>query len=209
MRGDRHQQQCRNREIAVGSGRADSTTGRYAIAWSIVKDRCAVVIVAALIALTGEGHLAASVGLASLKALLFVVAALAFGLRLVPWLLERASTMASPELFVLAITALALGMALGSERVGLSIAFGAFLAGMMVSESDVSQGILEKLLPARDVFAALFFVSVGMLIDPDVLADLWLLASLLAVIVGGKAVLTYALARVAGLGARRGVDPQP
>jgi CPA2 family monovalent cation:H+ antiporter-2 len=177
----------------------ESERGQLAVAWSIVEDLCAVVAVAVLVALTGEGGVAASVGIASAKAIGFVAVALVLGIRVIPWALERMAEVAPPEVFILGITVLALGMALGSERVGLSIAFGAFLAGMMVSESNVSHDILEKLLPARDVFAALFFVSVGMLIDPSVLRDnIGIAAALLAAMVVLKGVVTWVLLRLVG-----------
>ena len=177
----------------------ESERGQLAVAWSIVEDLCAVVAVAVLVAVTGEGGVAASVGIASAKAIGFVAIVLVLGIRVIPWVLERMAEVAPSEVFILGITVLALGMALGSERVGLSIAFGAFLAGMMVSESNVSHDILEKLLPARDVFAALFFVSVGMLIDPSVIRDnIGVAAALLAAMVVLKGIVTWVLLRLAG-----------
>ncbi|HEX5479206.1 MAG TPA: cation:proton antiporter [Dehalococcoidia bacterium] len=177
----------------------ESERGQLAVAWSIVEDLCAVVAVAVLVAVTGEGGVAASVGIASAKAIGFVAVALVLGIRVIPWVLERMAEVAPSEVFILGITVLALGMALGSERVGLSIAFGAFLAGMMVSESNVSHEILEKLLPARDVFAALFFVSVGMLIDPSVIRDnIAIAVGLLAAMVVLKGVVTWVLLRLVG-----------
>jgi CPA2 family monovalent cation:H+ antiporter-2 len=137
----------------------------------------------------------------SLKALVFVAAVLVVGLRMAPLVLDRIAQIASRELFVLGVAALALGMALASEEVGLSVAFGAFLGGMIVSESEVSHRVLADMLPARDVFGALFFVSVGMLIDPDVLAgNVVTVVALLAVIVAMKGVIAYALAKVIGYG---------
>lgn len=177
----------------------ESERGQLAVAWSIVEDLCAVVAVAVLVAVTGEGDVAASVGIASAKAIGFVAVVLVLGIRVIPWVLERMAEIAPSEVFILGITVLALGMALGSERVGLSIAFGAFLAGMMVSESNVSHDILEKLLPARDVFAALFFVSVGMLIDPSVIREnIAIAVALLAAMVVLKGVVTWVLLRLVG-----------
>ena len=179
----------------------ESERGQLAVAWSIVEDLCAVIAVAVLVAVTGEGGVAASVGIASAKAIGFVAVVLVLGIRVIPWVLERMAEAAPSEVFILGITVLALGMSLGSERVGLSIAFGAFLAGMMVSESNVSLDILEKLLPARDVFAALFFVSVGMLIDPSVITEnIAVTVALLAAIVVLKGAVTWVLLRAAGYG---------
>jgi monovalent cation:H+ antiporter-2, CPA2 family len=87
------------------------------------------------------------------------------GLRIVPWLLERIVATASRELFLLAIVVIALGTAIATEEAGLSIALGAFLAGLIVSESDFSHQVLADIIPLREAFATLFFVSVGMLLD--------------------------------------------
>jgi CPA2 family monovalent cation:H+ antiporter-2 len=87
------------------------------------------------------------------------------GLRIVPWLLERVVATASRELFMLAVVVIALGTAITTEEAGLSIALGAFLAGLIVSESDFSHQVLADIIPLREAFATLFFVSVGMLLD--------------------------------------------
>jgi CPA2 family monovalent cation:H+ antiporter-2 len=137
--------------------------------------------------------------LAALRGVGFIAVVLIVGLRLIPWLLARVADQGSRELFVLAVAALALGTAMGSERAGLSLAMGAFLAGIIVSESDLSHRVLGELLPARDVFAVLFFVSVGMLIEPDVvLENIGPLLVLLAMIVVFKGVLSVGLTRLAG-----------
>ncbi|MEX2245742.1 MAG: cation:proton antiporter [Dehalococcoidia bacterium] len=173
--------------------------GRVSIAWSIVQDLVTVLLVAMLVAATGEGDVVRSVTLDSLKAVAFVAGLLLVGLRLVPWLLTLVAAQGSRELFVLAVAALALGTALASERVGLSLALGAFLAGLVVSESDLSHRVLGELLPTRDVFAVLFFVSIGMLIDPDVLADnVGALVALVLLMVVAKGALSGLLVRLAG-----------
>jgi len=180
-------------------GETATPHGRVTIAWSIVQDICAVLLVAILLALSEEGDVAASVSLASLKAAAFVAGMMIVGLRVVPWLLARVAEEGSRELFVLSIAALALGTALASERAGLSLAMGAFLAGIVVSEADLSHRVLGELLPARDVFAVLFFVSVGMLIDPDVIADNVVpMLVLLALIIVLKGATAGVLTRFAG-----------
>ncbi len=180
-------------------GEIASVHGRIAVAWGIVQDLAAVVIVAVLIAVADEGNVGSSVGLASLKALAFIAVMAVLGLRVVPWLLARIAEQGSRELFVLAIAALALGTALASEQVGLSLALGAFIAGLVVSEADLSHQVLGDLLPARDVFAVLFFVSAGMLIDVGVLRENALaLVVLLLLIVVAKGALSAAFARIAG-----------
>lgn len=170
--------------------------GRASIAWGIVQDFLTVVLVASLTAIAAEGDLATEVGIAMTKAVTFVVAVLVVGLRVVPIVLARIADTGSRELFLLAIAALALGTALASDRAGLSIALGAFLAGILVSESALSYRVLGELLPVRDVFAVFFFVSIGMLIDPDAIADnVSAFIAVLLLMTVAKGVLTMLLAR--------------
>ena len=156
-------------------GDTASDHGRLIIAWSIIQDLWAVVLIVILESLTASGDTDAmrDVGIAALKALGFVLAVTVVGLRVVPIVLNRVAEERSRELFFVAIATLVLGTALASEYVGLSLALGAFLAGLVVSESDLSHRVLGELLPTRDVFAVIFFVSAGMLIDPEVLVDGW------------------------------------
>jgi predicted Kef-type K+ transport protein len=137
---------------------------------------------------------------AALKATAFVGGVLLIGSRAVPFVLERVIDDRSRELFVLAIAALALGTALASEYAGLSLALGAFVAGLVISESAMSQRVIHDLLPTRDVFAVLFFVAAGMLIRPDVLLDEWLaILAVTAAIIVLKPVVAWVALRAAGL----------
>jgi CPA2 family monovalent cation:H+ antiporter-2 len=180
-------------------GETGSAHGGLALAFSIVQDVILVAIVAVLLALAEEGDVGSAVLIASLKGLAFIAAVLIIGMRLIPWILERVADIGSRELFILAIAALALGTAYASETVGLSIALGAFLAGIIVSESDLSHRVLGELLPARDVFAVLFFVSVGMLIDPDVVVEEPVtFVTLIVLIIVVKGVAAGASLRAAG-----------
>jgi CPA2 family monovalent cation:H+ antiporter-2 len=113
---------------------------------------------------------------------------LVVGVRFIPWLLSRVSAIGSRELFTLSVLAVALGIAYGAaELFGVSFALGAFLAGLVLSESDVGHEAAEDLVPLRDAFAVLFFVSVGMLIDPGFLLDSpGRIAIVAAIIVLGK-----------------------
>jgi CPA2 family monovalent cation:H+ antiporter-2 len=111
-----------------------------------------------------------TVGVTLAKVAVLVAVMLFAGARLVPWLLVQVSKTGSRELFVLAVLAVAFGIAFGSSVLfGVSLALGAFLAGLVVGESDLSHQAAEEALPLRDAFAVLFFVSVGMLFDPSVL----------------------------------------
>src|SRR5918997_2309774 len=102
------------------------------------------------------------------------------GTRLIPAFLQRVAAWNSRELFLITVTALGIGIGYVSYLVGLSFAFGAFVAGMVLSESDYSHQALSDIVPLRDVFSMLFFVSVGMLLDPAFLFDN--LATVLAVV---------------------------
>src|SRR5258705_5385637 len=115
-------------------------------------------------------NLGAQVGLTLLKVAAFVVLMLYVGTRAVPWLLGRVARTGSRELFTLAVLAVALGIAVGAASLfGVSFALGAFFAGVVIAESDLSHQAAADALPLQDAFAVLFFVSVGMLFDPTVL----------------------------------------
>jgi CPA2 family monovalent cation:H+ antiporter-2 len=134
------------------------------------------------------------------KVAAFVVAMLLIGRRVIPWLLHYVAHTGSRELFRLAVLAIALGVAFGAaELFGVSFALGAFFAGMILSESELSHRAAEETLPLRDAFAVLFFVSVGMLFDPSVLlAQPLQLAATVAVIVVGKSIAAYLIVRAFG-----------
>src|SRR5690606_319579 len=120
--------------------------------------------------------------------------------RVIPWMLERTAGTGSRELFTLAVLSIALGIALGSaELFGVSFALGAFFAGMLLNESELSQKAAQDSLPMRDAFAVLFFVSVGMLFDPAILVrePLLVLATVL-IIMFGKSAAAYLIVRAFG-----------
>jgi monovalent cation:H+ antiporter-2, CPA2 family len=170
-------------------GTLHGATGRVALGWLVVQD---IVVVLGLVMLPvfarGNSHgLAMELGLAALRIVLFCAAALLIGTRLVPWLLARVARTGSRELFTLSVIGIALGIAMGaSAGFGVSLALGAFLAGVVLSESDLSHQAAADALPLQDVFAVLFFVSVGMLFDPAVLthAPVQVLVLTLAVFIG-------------------------
>ncbi len=173
----------------------DSPYGRLAVTWTLAQDLLTVIVIAVLGAVARAGGLDARVGLATVQAAAFVGAALFVGTRLVPPLLVRIARLGARELFILSIAGLAVGTAVLGERFGLSLALGAFIAGITVSESDVSHHALGELLPIRDLFAALFFVWVGMLVDPRLLvAQPALLAALVALMLSKAAVAAVLIA---------------
>ncbi len=179
----------------IDRGELDSLHGRAAIGWAIVQDIVTILFIVALPPLSG-GDLLVPLGLAAGKAAAFLGLAYVVGTRILPWAFRFVSRIGSNELFLLAVVATAFLTAFVSSAVfGLSLALGAFVGGIIVSESDVAHQAAAEVIPFRDLFAVLFFVSVGMLVDPLALASSApLVALLVGIAVVGKGVL------IAGLG---------
>jgi monovalent cation:H+ antiporter-2, CPA2 family len=160
-------------------GILDTADGRIAVGWLIVEDLVTVLALVLLPALAvslggtaGEssGGLVATLAITLGKVLAFLAIMLLVGRRAVPWLLERVARSGSRELFTLAVLAIALGVAVGAAALfDVSFALGAFFAGVVINESDLSHQAASEALPLQDAFAVLFFVSVGMLFDPNIL----------------------------------------
>ncbi len=190
--------------------RLDSPDGRIAVGWLVVEDLQMVFVLVLLPAvapmlsgaggasLAPEGSLLMALGVAIAKVIAFAVLMLVVGRRAVPWLLEHVARLGSRELFTLAVLTTALGIAtLASEVFGVSFALGAFFAGAVVSESELSHRAATEALPMQDAFAVLFFLSVGILFDPTVLMDAPLaVLTLVAVIVIGKFASSFVLMRL-------------
>jgi monovalent cation:H+ antiporter-2, CPA2 family len=175
-------------------------TGHVAVGWLLVEDLFTVLVLVLLPPLFGGGGLGWAIGLAVLKIGLLVAVAVPVGGRLIPWLLKKVAETKSRELFTLTVLVAALGIAVGSSLLfGVSMALGAFLAGMVVGRSDFSLRAAADALPMRDAFAVLFFVSVGMLLEPRYLIDapLAVLATL-AVVLLGKPIAAAAIVLVLG-----------
>jgi len=189
----------------------DSPAGRVAVGWLVVED---VTMVFALVLLpaiapmiggstamtTSAGALALKLVVAILKVMGFVALMVVVGRRFVPWLLEHVARLGSRELFTLAVLTTALGIgAVAAELFGVSFALGAFFAGAVISESELSHRAAADALPMQDAFAVLFFVSVGMLFDPAVLArEAPRVLVLVGVIVVWKTLLTFGIVRTLG-----------
>ena len=186
-----------------------SNDGRIAIGWLVVEDLLMVLTLVLLPALTGvlggdlpnnSGSLWPALGITIGKVMLFIGLMLIAGVRFFPWLLSRVEKTGSRELFTLAVIALALGVAFGSAKLfGVSFALGAFFAGVVVNESDLSHRAARDLQPLQDAFTVLFFVAVGMLFDPSILIrqPLQVLA-VLAIVVFGKSLAAFGIVRVLG-----------
>ncbi|MGN6516548.1 MAG: YbaL family putative K(+) efflux transporter [Rhizomicrobium sp.] len=183
----------------------DTERGHIAVGWLVMQDLITVLALVLLppiaLALKG-GHVDASglleaLGITVLKLGGFVAFMLIVGRRIIPWVLHYTAHTGSRELFRLAVLSVALGVAFGAaELFGVSIALGAFFAGMIMSESQLSQRATEETLPLRDAFAVLFFVSVGMLFDPLViLHEPAILAMTLGVVIFGIGGVAFLIAR--------------
>ncbi|KQN68635.1 MULTISPECIES: YbaL family putative K(+) efflux transporter [Rahnella] len=186
----------------------ESQRGQIAIGWLIVEDLVMVLTLVLLPAFSGmlESHhsspvelltgLAVTIG----KVIAFMVLMMVVGRRVVPWILAKTASTGSRELFTLSVLALALGIAYGAVEIfDVSFALGAFFAGMVLNESELSQRAAHDTLPLRDAFAVLFFVSVGMLFDPMILVrePLTVIATL-AIIVFGKSIAAFLLVMMFG-----------
>ncbi len=182
------------------NGFLNTPPGQAAVGWVIVEDLATVLILVLLPSLvnTSNGFNWAQLGITLLKAAGFVILVLFAGIRFIPWLLMRIAHTRSRELFILAILAITLGIALGAaELFGVSLALGAFVAGVVVSESPLSHQVGADVLPFRDAFAVLFFVSIGMLVNPDyLLNNIGEILALTALIVVGKALVTILMGTV-------------
>jgi len=191
----------------------DSDRGRIAVGWLIVEDLAMVLALVLLPALApslggqpgqgaaqaaGGGSIWLTLGLTLAKVGVFTFVMLVGGRRVVPWILDQAARTGSRELFTLAVLALALGIAFGSaELFGVSFALGAFFAGMVLAESDLSHQAAADSLPLQDAFAVLFFVSVGMLFDPGILIrEPLAVLAVLGVILIGKSLAAIAIVLV-------------
>jgi monovalent cation:H+ antiporter-2, CPA2 family len=187
----------------------ETERGRIAIGWLVVEDFVMILTLVLLPTLAGilTGTPGAGVGELVLPALItlgkvaaFVAVMLIIGKRAIPWVLHWVVHTGSRELFRLAVLAIALGVAFGASTLfDVSFALGAFFAGMILSESELSQRAASETLPLRDAFAVLFFVSVGMLVDPTIVfrEPLPLLATLFIIVIG-KSVAAYLIVRLFG-----------
>jgi CPA2 family monovalent cation:H+ antiporter-2 len=189
-------------------GILDSANGRIAVGWLVVEDVAMVLTLVLLPALAAPlggvrppagvqagGGILAAVALTLVKVAVFVAVMYFVGRRAVPWLLGRVARLGSRELFTLGVLAVALGIAVGAASLfGVSFALGAFFAGVVISESDLSHKAAADALPLQDAFAVLFFVSVGMLFDPAILVSRPLQVLLVvAIILVGKSLAAFGI----------------
>lgn len=174
--------------------------GQIMLAILVVQDLGVGLMLAILPALTQPTNV---MGLALMialgKALLFLGGAILVGKSIIPWLVLLLVRSGSQELFLLGVLVLCLGIALITSALGLGVEMGAFVAGLIISNVEYADYALDRVLPMRDVFATLFFVSIGILIDPAfLLANSWVLIGLVAVTMIGKAIIATGVVRLFG-----------
>jgi CPA2 family monovalent cation:H+ antiporter-2 len=191
-----------------------TANGRIAVGWLIVEDLAMVltlVLLPALVEVLGgtvdagahapaDQGLLLTLGITLAKVSVFVAIALGLGPRVLPWLLREVARTGSRELFTLAVLAMAVGIAFGAASLfGISFALGAFFAGMVLNESELSHKAAANSLPLQDAFGVLFFVSVGMLFDPSILIrEPAMVAAVLALILVGKSAVAMAIVLLLG-----------
>jgi CPA2 family monovalent cation:H+ antiporter-2 len=186
----------------------ESDRGHIAVGWLIVEDLTMVLILVLLPTVnraTSGGavpmsEIVLAIAITLAKVCAFVAIMLVVGRRAVPWIMHHAAHTGSRELFRLAVYAVALGIAYGASALfGVSFALGAFFAGMVLAESKLAHRATEEAMPLRDAFAVLFFVSVGMLLHPEIIwSDPWAVLATVAIIVVGKSVASLLIVRAFG-----------
>lgn len=204
----------------------ETARGRLTIGWAVAEDLAtvlALVLIPVFARLAGgesivlrdplavrlfgaEAGLFGLLAFTVLQIVAFVALMLVVGKRVIPWILHWAAHTGSRELFRLAVLAIALGAALGSASLfGVSLAIGAFFAGMILAESELSQTAAQETLPLRDAFAVLFFVSVGMLFNPSIMVDHPLaVAAVVFIVVAARAAIHVGIASMFGFSLETG-----
>src|SRR3989454_5316758 len=198
--------------VLVDNQELHTQTGRIAIGWLVVEDIFTVIVLVLLPSLfsttTSDVFSVAKVfGLAAAKLVALGVFAFIVAGRLIPRILNGVAATQSRELFTLTILVLALGIAVGSAMAfGVSMALGAFLAGMIVGQSEFSLRAASDALPMRDAFAVLFFVSIGMVLDPGALMKApGLLLTTLAIVLLAKPMAAFLIVTLLGYGSKIGI----
>lgn len=185
----------------MSQGRMGTLSSRVIIGMSVIQDLAVVPLIVILPLLNNPEAGLPALAWAALKAGAFLLVMGFAGVRLMPGLLAYVARWNSRELFLLAVTAIGIGVGYATYLMGLSFAFGAFIAGMVLSESDLSHQALSDITPLRDMFGLLFFVSVGMLLDPAFLLANWPIILLLVILVSaGKALIFGGITSLFGYG---------
>ena len=191
-------------KILMERGELDSVHGRIMIAILILQDVSVVLMLIVMPLLGGTlENLPLALAIAVGKAALLVGIAIVSGLWVLPWLMGRVAGVRSRELFLLTVLVLCLGAAAGTYIFGLSVVFGAFAIGLVLRETRFAHQALAEITPLRDIFATLFFISLGMLISPRFILDHWAsVAGLVAIIIVIKFLVVFGIVRFFGFSGR-------
>ncbi|MBN1363531.1 MAG: cation:proton antiporter [Syntrophaceae bacterium] len=180
-------------------GMMGTLSSRVMIGVLIVQDLAVVPMLIILPQLSNIQNGVSILLIAAVKAAIFLLAIILIGTKVIPRLMRHIANWNSRELFLITTTAIGLGIGYGTYVFGLSFAFGAFVAGMLLSESDYGYQALSDIVPLRDIFSLLFFTSIGMLMDIDFLFAHWqTIAALVALVMLGKALIFAVLSRSFG-----------
>lgn len=185
----------------MAQGVTRTLASRVMIGLLIVQDLAVAPLLIGLPKLAKPENLVPELAYAAAQAAVFLIGMILIGTKVIPALLRAITRLNSRELFLVAVVALGVGVGYGTYLFGLSFAFGAFIAGMVVSESEFSHQALSDIVPLRDVFGLLFFASAGMLFDPRFLFDNFAVVSAtVALVILGKAVIFGTISRLFGYG---------
>jgi CPA2 family monovalent cation:H+ antiporter-2 len=189
-------------KLLMDRGEIDTTHGRIMLGILLVQDLSVVPMMVAMPAIGGEaGALWASLGIALAKAAGFIALMLVLGVWVMPWFLGKVAGQRSRELFLLTVVVVCLAAAFGTYYFGLSAAFGAFAAGLLISQSGFARQAFADILPLRDTFAALFFVSLGMLANLHFIEqNLSTVAIVVVIIIAVKFFICSLITRLFGYG---------
>jgi CPA2 family monovalent cation:H+ antiporter-2 len=187
-------------KLLMDRGEIDTVHGRVLLGILLVQDLSVVPMIVIMPSLGGQsGTLWVSLGIALAKAVAFIALMLVLGYWAVPWFMKKVAAQRSRELFLLTVVVVCFAAAYGTYRFGLSAAFGAFAAGLLISQSNFARQAFADILPLRDTFAALFFVSLGMLADLKYIAHhAGLVVLVVFIIIAVKFVIGSAISRVFG-----------
>ncbi len=186
-------------KILMSQGLINTLSARVMIGILLVQDLAVVPLMILLPQISDPGTGIPLLGFAAIKAAIFLLLMIFMGTKILPKVMKWIVSWNSRELFILSITAIGLGIGYGTYLFGLSFAFGAFVAGMLLSESDYGFQALSDIIPLRDIFGLVFFTSVGMLLEPSFLVShLGIILLLILLILTGKSLFLYGITRIFG-----------
>ncbi|HXY75126.1 MAG TPA: cation:proton antiporter [Dehalococcoidales bacterium] len=194
-------------KILMDRGELSSVHGRIMLGILILQDVSAVVMITAIPLMAGNiDNLPLTLALTLGKTVLFIGAAIVSGLWILPWLMGKIGGIRSRELFLLTVLVLCFGAAVGTQVFGLSAIFGSFIVGLVLRETKFVHQAIAEITPLRDIFASLFFVSLGMLLSPAFVAAHWSeILLLVAAIILAKMIIVYLVIRALKYPSRLGL----